>query len=456
MKLSILAINNIFFCIVAVVLCLVAPDNLNIAFCQMIAGLYVLQNILHFVFLDKRNWLGFELFFAFAFFFINFVYPVFIYPILPDFSLFSFSFNSDLIPKSTAIAYLGYTFYLLGCTQITNIDREEPLPPTFNVETSHVTIIFFMTFFFFACYLVTGGLTAMKSVYSGGGDINEVGIYSYFKLLFTISSYLLAIFSFRLQSRIKWLFILSLLICMLMMLSTGSRTLTIGLVLIMVVAFNNNIRRFRWYEISIIVCMGILVLYYIMLNRTGNVTKEVTTSINDSDVGILSAFLDLIINNRNLYVLVDYASTHPLTYFHGMLIDITAPIPGISSILVSATGEPIELLHGGMLPTYLEFGTGSAFGLGTNMVGEAYRSFGYPGTIIMMFTIGHLVKTTYYMGRTNIYMYLLYYLLVSHSVMYGRGPIIMDLRLITWALALLYCINFPIKFAFNKLNKKEA
>jgi len=452
MKVSLPFIINLAFAVISIIYCIIVPGHLDISFCQMIAATYVLQNFLFFIFLDRKNWLGFELFFCISFFFINFVYPVFVHPVAPDFSAFAFSFNIDIIPKSTAIAYLGYTSYLLGCTNILCKERIEPIPPAIKVETSHVTIIFLMVIFFFSCYIATGGLKAMKSVYGGDGDINEVGLYSYFKLLFTISSYLLAIYSFRLQTTIKWVFIASLLVVMLLILSTGSRTLALGLALIMIVSYNNNIRRFRFYEIMIIAGMGVVVLYSIMLNRVSDISQNVTDSINDSDVGWLNAFLDLIINNRNLYVLVDYATTHSYTLFHGMLADLTAPIPGASSVLVSLTGEPIELIHGGMLPTYLEFGTGSAYGLGTNMVGEAFRSFGYPGTVIFMFAIGYVVKTTYYYSSSNTYLYLLYYLLVSHSIMYGRGPIIMDLRLITWALGLLYLINLPVKFVLNKNN----
>lgn len=110
----------------------------------------------------------------------------------------------------------------------------------------------------------------------------------------------------------------------------------------------------------------------------------------------------------------------------------------------------MELLHGGMLPTFLQLGADSTWGLGTNMIGEVYRSFGYPGTALIMFGIGHLIKTSYYRGRTNKYWYLLYFLFISHAIMYGRSPFIMDLRRITWAMAMLYVICLPVKFVFKK------
>lgn len=451
MRLSLLQINNLVFVIVSIVFCLMTPHSLDISFCQFVAATYIAHNILYFLLLERKNWMGFEFFFSIAFFFINFVYPTLIFPISPNFSIFSMSFNDAIIPKATTIAYMGYAFFLLGCTDIRHEKEEEPLPPAFHIEKCHVAILFALTLIFFFCYLLTGGLKAMTDVYTDQGDLNAVGVYSYFKLLFTVSVYLLAIFSFRIKSNIKWFYMLSLVAVMTMMLSTGSRTLTLGLALIILVSFNNNIRRFRLYEVATIMICGILLMFFIMLNRTGNdVTREVSEEVSNNEVGWLSILLDLIINNRNLYVLVDYGTTHSLTFLQGMLVDITSPIPGFSSLLIALTGQPIEVMHGGMLPTYLEFGTGSAYGLGTNMIGEAYRSFGYLGVALVMFAIGALVRISYYRGRTNQYWYLLYFLLVSHSVMYGRSPIFYDPRLVTWSLTLLFLVCFPVNFVLKR------
>lgn len=453
MKISIQFLVNLFFVMLSIAYCVMAPNVYNLVFCQIVALTYVVHNVSYFALLDRKNWLGFELFFCLSFFFVNYVYPVFIYPIFPNFAVFSYAFELNIVPKATAIAYLGYSCYLLGCTSLNDDSRKENVGEGFKVTHMQLNIALVMVLFFFVCYILTGGLAAMRSVYADGGDINEVGLYSYFKLLFTISSYLLAVFTFKLEGKTKWWYVASLVMIMFMMLTTGSRTLVIGLSLIMIVSFNNNVRKIRLIEFAVIVVVGVLVLYSIMLDRGEQADTDISSVVESSDVGWLEAFLDLIVNNRNLYVLIDYASSHPFTFFHGMLVDLTAPIPGVSSMLVAIFNEPIELLHGGMLPTYLEFGTGSSYGLGTNMVGEAYRSFGYPGTAIMMFAIGYVVSKTYYLGKSNMYMYMLYYLLVSHSIMYTRGPIIMDLRLITWTMALLYITTCDIRIVRKEAKK---
>ena len=78
-------------------------------------------------------------------------------------------------------------------------------------------------------------------------------------------------------------------------------------------------------------------------------SETITATIQNIRIeNIMDIFGDLIVNNRNLYVLVDYADTHELTFFHGMLIDIFSPIPRASSWLVKIFNEPIELLHGGV------------------------------------------------------------------------------------------------------------
>jgi hypothetical membrane protein len=98
------------------------------------------------------------------------------------------------------------------------------------------------------------------------------------------------------------------------------------------------------------------------------------------------------------------------------------------------------MLHGGDLPSYLFLGPNAEWGTGTNMVGEAYRSFGAVGTAIAMFLIGLWVKESYYHARTSVYWYLMYFLLVGHALIYPRAPLLFDPRLVTWSLLLLLII----------------
>lgn len=392
--------------------------------------------------------MGFELFFGIAFFFINFLFPTVVYPIDPNYAFFARSFNVLVISRSTAIAYLGYAWYLLGSTTILHGERPEPTPTELTMSHRKMGLIFGLAMLSFVLFMILGGWAALQSVYAEGEDLNEVGIFSYFRILFIIFSYLLAAFVFRVEGWRKWLYITFLMVCIVLLLTTGSRTFALGTMLILLIGFNNNIRRFRIWEIVIVILLGVAALYAVVVLRSKDGFSD--SDGTGSSIGILGVFMDLIINNRNLYVLVDYADTHGLSYLHGMLVDIFSPIPGMTSVLLTVTGERIEMISGGTLPTLIDLGADASWGLGTNMIGELYRSFGYVGTVLYMFGIGHLVKTCYYRSVDNIYAYVVYYILCSHAVMWGRAPMLPDMRIITWSLLIVFLLTRPVQLTWKK------
>lgn len=437
-----LIILNILFAITSIVLCCCAPTSYNYHFCLAILILYIVQNVLFFYFNKRRNWLGFEFFFAISFAFTNFIYPVFYFPTRPDYLFFSIPFNVNVISRATAIAYFAYAFYMLGATKLLKMKREEPISPTFKFGINQFLWLFVITVVAFACYIGLGGWEALQDVYSGTANIRDTGIYSYFNNIFTIACYLMAIFVFRIKKQKQWFYLLFICVCMFFIISTGSRSLALGLALILIVGFNNNVRRFSILEVFSLILIGAFLLFLVMRTRHSQINSETITATmqNIRIENIMDIFGDLIVNNRNLYVLVDYADKHELTFFHGMLIDIFSPIPRASSWLVKIFNEPIELLHGGDLPTYLYLGSGSAWGLGTNMVGEAFRSFGYVGTAISMMLIGQIIKSSYYYSYNNCYAYAIYYLFVSHAVFYPRAPLLFDPRTLVWGMLLIFVV----------------
>lgn len=441
-------IGNILFAILSVIYCCMAPGEMNVSFCTLVTVTFLAHNIWYFATLDRKNWMGFELFFGISFFFINFLFPTIIYSIDPEYGIFARSFNVMVISRSTAIAYLGYAWYLLGATSILHGRRPEPTPTSLSMSHGRMSLIFGLAMMSFILFMVLGGWTALQAVYADGEDLNAVGLYSYFRVLFIIFSYLLAAFVFTIKGWRKWLYITFLMVCVVLLMMTGSRTFALGTVLILLVGFNNNVRRFRFWEIAIVILLGIVALYTIVVLRSKDGFSE--TDGTGSSIGLLGVFMDLIINNRNLYMLVDYADTHSFTWFQGLLVDIFTPIPGMAGLLPKLTGLPYEMINGGSLPTYIELGADSNWGLGTNMIGEIYRSFGYVGTAFYMLMVGHLIKTTYFHSRSNVYAYVLYYILCSHAVMWGRAPFLPDLRYITWALLIVYVLSRPVQISWKR------
>lgn len=440
-----LIISNLIFALVSLVLFFFAPQNFSYGFCASVAVFFVAQNVLYFIFDERKNILGFEFFFALSFGITNFIYPIIYYPTTEGgLWIFELPYNHAIISKATAIAYVGYTFFMLGITKLVRLDRERPEKPDFRFNMNQFLLFFIITVVSFALYLGFGGWKAIQNVYSGSGDIREVGIYSYFNNLFSIACYLMAIFVFKLDKQKTAFYLIVLFFCMFVILASGSRALVLGLGLIIVVGFNNHVKKFSLLQVTLITLFGVLLMFFVVKVRSIRFDAEQWMNIlaNLKVSNFFDIFSDLVMNNRNLYVLMDYGDTHNLTFFHGMLTDIFSPIPGMTGKLVQWTNCPIELISGGTLPTYLAFGADSSFGLGTNMVGEAYRSFALLGVLFFCFAIGYVIKAAFFASRYNIYAYVLYYLFVSHAVMFPRAPILFNLRTVVWSLLLVFIVRF--------------
>lgn len=434
---------NIAFAIVATVLYIKAPWTYSYDYCVALMTVYVAQNVLFFATNKRKHWLGFEFFFAISFFLVNFVYPVFYAPTERIYwSFFSFPFNDNFVTRATALAYFGYAWYMLGATRLLQLRREEPSEPTFTISMRQYIWFFSITIAAWLLFVVTGGLAALQSVYSGDGDLREVGIYSYFNNIFTVGCYVMAIFVFRLPKTRWWFYLLLLLTFMLIMISTGSRQFAIAMALILIVGFSMYVYHLRPWQVITLVAGGSIVLYLIMKLRSAGLDVDAwhTRLAHLKIKEFWDIYQDLIINDYNLFCLFDWAQEHSLTWFQGMTLDISSPVPGLAGYITSHSELPPQMLHGGDLPTYLILGSKATFGLGTNMIGEAYRSFGAVGTAISMFLIGLWVKESYYRAKNNVYWYLMYFLLVGHAIIYPRAPLLFDPRLVTWSLLLLLIV----------------
>jgi len=444
---------NMAFAVVATVLYMKAPWVYNYDYCAWLMGLFIAQNVLFFATNKRQNWLGFEFFFALSFFLVNFVYPVFYAPTERIYwSFFYLYFFDEHVTRATALAYFGYAWYMLGVTRILQLRREEPSEPTFTINMRQYIWFFGITIVAWMLFVATGGLAALQSVYADGANLRDVGIYSYFSNIFTVGCYLMAIFIFRLPKQKWWFYLLVIAIFMLLLLSTGSRQLAVGLVLVLVVSFSLYVYHLKWWQVLTVVAGGSLVLFLVMTLRSEGLdpaawqAKLAHMKLEE----FWDIYEDLIVNDVNLFALFDWAQIHELTWFQGMTLDITSPIPGMAGYIIAHSDVPPQMLHGGDLPTYLLLGADANWGTGTNMVGEAYRSFGSVGTAVAMFLIGLWVKESFYRAKKSPYWYLMYFLLVGHALVYPRAPLLFDPRLVTWSM-----LCFAIVMGITHIRKEE-
>jgi oligosaccharide repeat unit polymerase len=392
----------------------------------------------------------------------NFIYPVFYKPNNPNYTVFELPFNDNIISKSTAIAYLGFTFFVLGISNYRKLKIKRAKTnnkPSFKINSLFIKSIFLVAILSFIGYVATGGLSVIQKVYSSGdgGNLTEVGVYSYFNNVFVICANLLAIFVFLIKDKLtKVVTFIFIMVCGLMMLTTGSRTLILGLGLILIVSYGTFVRRITMPVMILFILIGSFFMTVIQKTRSQEFSTQSWITSASENIEIESPFdifNDLIINNRNLYVLVDFADQYQHTFFLSTISDITSPIPGLFRYVSESMNVPKELIFGGALPTFLEFGENSTWGLGTNLVGETYVGYSYFGVTIIMFFLGFVVKKTYQASRYNVNALIIHFLLVSHAIFFPRAFYLYQPRTIVWSLLLVF-ILLKITNSFYRKKKK--
>ena len=309
---------NIAFAIAATVLYIKAPWVYRYDYCVLLMSMFIAQNVLFFATNKRTHWLGFEFFFALSFFLVNFVYPVFYAPTERIYwSFFSFAFNDNYVTRATALAYFGYAWYMLGATRLLQLNREEPSEPTFTISMRQYLFFFALTMFAWICFVATGGLTALQAVYSGNNSLRTVGIYSYFNNIFTIGCFLMAIFVFRLPKQKWWFYLLVIAAFMLILLSTGSRQLAVGLALILIVSFSMYVYHLKAWQVLTLVGGGSIILFLVMtLRREGLDFGAWKVKLAQLQLfEFWDIYEDLIVNDVNLFRLFGWAQVNELTWF---------------------------------------------------------------------------------------------------------------------------------------------
>lgn len=414
-----------------------APSKYSYSYCLLIVSIFAIQNFFLFSRREYKDIASFEFFFAFSFFICNFVYPIFYYPINPYIDLFgALNFNEEVINYSTALSSLGYSSIVIGILSYR-------VKPEYEYKLSYINskmllALWLISLLSFSGFILFGGFQHLIAVYKQG-DVNiaETSAFSYFNIIFNISMMLLAMFVLKVRSKFfrKFLLVYIFLISVIM-LFTGSRTLVLGLGLILVVSYSINVKQISKIKLISIMTIGTLLMSSIMLYRSNRSLSSLT--LKSDNASFLDMFMELIATNRNLYVLVDFSNNNFNTFFLTALADLASPIPGLTRYIESFR-FPIDMMGGGFT-TYLEFGPGSNFGLGTNMIGEMYLAFGLFGVIIISYIIGLIISKSKN-NLNNIYFYIIYFLFVSHAIFYPRAFYMFNPRIIIWSIILIWILN---------------
>lgn len=435
-------------CIVAFGVYLFAPNHYEWSYCQMCHLIYLAVAVYVYMQDRKVEKLGFHLIFSVAFYFTNFIYPVVVYPIDPEYVLFRFYFDETVITKSTALALFAYSLYAVGYTYgRRNTSRTCPKIPKQNISFSVVKTLLWLTSGLFVLFLLCDGLKFYSSQYQLGlgGQINPLAKYIVILLnpLMVLTCFSGFYISKEKMRRLTFFVIVAFATLILL---AGSRTLPLS-IYILVFLYYAQAKRLSIVSIVLLVGLGMVGMSVIGDLRSEDVYD--ISQINTSENKWYDYGMDLIINNRNLYVLYDFAHTHGYTYGISMLAPILSTLPMLQSLVVNTFGIPEFMMSSSQLTTFLEFGKNPPIGLGTNVVGDVYVAFGLIGIICMFYVLGWLVSSMRNrMLSGSVVHSLIYYILAADAIYLCRSYYFLSLKTVVWGVVILWIFSKVYKSKF--------
>lgn len=449
-KVKKLSVVWIFLGVESLLLYFFAPNNYSYLFNLYCFLHYIFSCFFFFFTKKKKNYFDFDVIFFITYLFVMFIYPVFIYQDNPDFSLFKFGFNEQLISKGSALALLGIHAYILGALAV----REVPKCKLKNAQHVNYSLLVAMLYMVFILFVMSGGLQTFRDLYSHKQVNSGISYY----LLILISSFAFPAISLwyynikikrdvmmnkDILANIPLLFFVFIFISSLLF--VGSRTLPIQLSLVVLGLYFMLFHNLSLFKLLPCLLLGAFVMFFISINRSG-------ADVSLDRVEFYDVFLDLIINNRSTYVALDLVEKNGLTLGESMLSSILSPIPFLQSVVIGLLGLNPTDCASSLIITKFSLGDGAKldFGFGTNVIADLYIAYGTIGVIIGMFSLGYMVN--YFEKRSdNIYCFVAYSVMLSYAMYLVRAEYFFFLRLLLWSLAVLNLIKIhPIILKWKK------
>lgn len=403
--------------------------SLFIVFC-IEAGLLLIQRC-------RRSILNFEFIFTLTFLFVNYIYPIVYYPINPYFSLFTYEYPEYYINKGTALATIAYSFLCLGLCKYQIISYHKLHRNAYigdslkSLKSITVILLLIMIVALIPIYL-SGAYDMQWGVGSEiRGIMESLIFYTIFQIFYKNRNR--SFKSIFINNRLYFILILTYVI-----LSTaiGNRSNIIRICFLILILYNFFIKHLSSKIVLIFLVIGMIGLYVRGVYRSHETLEDAMSS----STAYLDIGRDLTINNRSLYVLMEYADEKGYTFGRNFLGSLLSPIPYAQSTLLYLTGWDKGEISSGNRVTYEYFDyhpNQNLFGLGTNLVGDVYLAFGLMGVIVLFYILGIIISKIYHKALSGwpLYIYI-YSIIIINAVIWTRSDFLKPLQMILWGIAL--------------------
>ena len=444
---------DLVLCVISLVLVFLAPNTYSYDYCLLIHNLFLLTFAYNLIKNRKDGLLSFNLLFTVSFYCTSFIYPVFFYNTSDRyFSMFSYSFDENIITYSTAISYMAYCFLQLGLNNkgkntgdITNFVIENV---RIEKSLSFLTLVFTL---FFIYFILNDGLKYFSDQFANASSKND-GIMAYFVQFLSPIAYSIFIMAFFLKNKRSFTFVFAVSIVglfALLILLTGSRTIPLSIISLALFLFNDKISKLGVVKLAMLgVSFVVIMVLAGSLRGNGDMINSSNISENASDVienndNIFLFAEELIICNRNLYFLIGTTDNIGYTYGATVLGSVLSVVPFLSNLFLSVTGLPEAAINSAKYNTVLSGVTTK--GLGTHAVADIYICWGILGVMIIFYLYGFII-TKFKCSSNKILYSVAYYIIISNAI-YACRATIFNLSQILWTVGIVYLV---LKMSGNK------
>ena len=390
-------------------------------------GISLISTYIYIISVKKKNYLDFETIFIVVFLIVGFAYPVFLYDEnKPNLFFFGFSFDITTINTGSILFVLSLQSYYLG--SIFCEKRKRFVAKPIQLINNH--FLTWMVVLLAVLFISLGGVQYFQAMYNDkykeviGGLVMQVMVLLHAFSLIAIAT---EFYNKKINPnyKISNFLIITITCLVLLMLYAGNRTFASQLMLPLIVLNSIYFKSIGKFKIIIFFIGSIFCMSLIQSYRATN-TVSAPRSIGKT-------IIDLVIVTRNTYVSLEYVENYGFTYGETMSRGVIGIIPSLERIIINDFGVDSDELGSAETLTKYTLGSKRTLGLGTNIVADIYMSFGIPGLIILMYSLGYFVRSKF-IGAINLSYFSLisYTVLVSYSVFLVRSTYTHPLKLLVW------------------------
>ena len=214
-----------------------------------------------------------------------------------------------------------------------------------------------------------------------------------------------------------------------LMLISGYRSQAIQLLFPIVMMYVKYIKPVPLKRLLFFMFAGVFLMIIIGFTRSGE-------NISSSGFDTADYFRDYLMEGAAGVWLMEHTDMKGPTWGLNAILQIISFIPFAQSLLVSLLGKSFFAESSSRV--FTDAFRDDGVGLGTNMIGDLYYTFGIWGVIICMYLLGRVLKKV--SNPRNIYHLLVLLLLVGNSVFSTRVEFFYIIRTIGFSVIFLFII----------------